>query len=234
MVKQYAEIPMPTRPSDPTPLEMAIYNYELKARDFHNTKNAQVSLNETAEDRAKRLLQRDQDWNHLRLERRKIAIQARQQEELEKYRTENREKSIKELSQEAHHPTQKLAKNLLAVGEPKPTTMHEPHHIIPGKGRHLKMLMVQCRLNLHAYGIGINDPTNGIWLRNFAKNKPDDWATPDSPSHRPLHTQKYEQWIADFFSNDNLPESVFTKRLSKVKRDLRNGTHPSNILNTYN
>lgn len=38
----YNSIPMPTRPSEPTPLEMAIYNYQKKARDFYINKNKEA------------------------------------------------------------------------------------------------------------------------------------------------------------------------------------------------
>ncbi len=226
MIKQYINIPMPTRPSNPSALEMAIYNYEIKAREFHNEKNYLASENECTSKKSERIEKRNRDWNHLMRERRRITAHVIQQEELERYRAVNKDKSVKDLAQEKHHPTSKLARNLRAVGEPKPTVIHEAHHIIPGKGRHLKAMMAVCRL----YGIGTNDPVNGVWLRNFSKNTSDDWATPEAPPHRPLHTKNYEEWISSSFSNDNLPETVFGARLCKVKHELKSGTHPSNIL----
>ena len=226
----YVNFPRPVRPENPSPLEMVIYQYELKASEFHNGRNKMASANETAKQKADRIAKRDRDWQHLRLERRKIAAHLKMQENLTAYREGNKQKSLSELASESHHPTKMLARNLQAVGEPKPTPMHEPHHIIPGAGKHRKQLMILSRLNLHAFGIGINDPLNGIWLRNFAKNTADDWATPESPAHRPIHTFNYETWISSQFSNDNLPETVFLSRLQTVKRKLRDGTHPENIL----
>lgn len=226
----YVNFPRPVRPENPSPLEMVIYQYELKASEFHNGRNKMAPANETAKQKADRIAKRDRDWQHLRLERRKIAAHLKMQENLTAYREGNKQKSLSELASESHHPTKMLARNLQAVGEPKPTPMHEPHHIIPGAGKHRKQLMILSRLNLHAFGIGINDPLNGIWLRNFAKNTPDDWATPESPAHRPIHTFNYETWISSQFSNDNLPETVFLSRLQTVKRKLRDGTHPENIL----
>ena len=227
---EYVNLPRPVRPEEPTPLEMIIYQYELKACDFHNGRNRQAPANETAAQKAERIAKRDRDWQHLRLERRKIAAHVKMQENLTAYREENKTKSVRELATEKHHPTKLLARNLQAVGEPKPTPMHEPHHVIPGAGKHQKVQIMRSRLNLHAFGVGINDPLNGIWLRNFAKNTPDDWTTPEAPAHRPLHTFNYETWISSLFSNDNLPESVFISRLQSVKRKLRDGTHPDNIL----
>ena len=226
----YVHFPRPVRPENPSPLEMVIYQYELKASAFHNGRNKMAPANETAKQKADRIAKRDRDWQHLRLERRKIAAHLKMQENLTAYREGNKQKSLSELASESHHPTKMLARNLQAVGEPKPTPMHEPHHIIPGAGKHRKQLMILSRLNLHAFGIGINDPLNGIWLRNFAKNTADDWATPESPAHRPIHTFNYETWISSQFSNDNLPETVFLSRLQTVKRKLRDGTHPENIL----
>ena len=223
-------IPKPERPNNPSPLELAIYNYEVKAREFHIEKAKIATDDEPASGKKLRILKSERDWEHLRLERRKIAAHIMLQEELVEYRTSNKSKSVKELSKESHHPTGKLARNLTATGEPKPTVMHEPHHIIPGKGCHQKVEMAVARMNLHAHGIGINDPLNGVWLRNFAKNTPDDWATPDSPAHRPIHTYNYETWINERFSNDNLPESVFLSRLQTVKREIKSGTHPQKIL----
>ena len=227
---EYVNFPRPARPENPSPLEMVIYQYELKASAFHNGRNSVAPANETAKQKADRIAKRDRDWQHLRLERRKIAAHLKMQENLTAYREGNKQKSLSELASESHHPTKMLARNLQAVGEPKPTPMHEPHHIIPGAGKHRKQLMILSRLNLHAFGIGINDPLNGIWLRNFAKNTADDWATPESPAHRPIHTFNYETWISSQFSNDNLPETVFLSRLQTVKRKLRDGTHPENIL----
>lgn len=91
------------------------------------------------------------------------------QQSLESYRAESEGSSVKELAEEEHHPTEKLAKFLRAAGEPKPTSYHEAHHIVCGKGRYRQRLTYAARLRMHSFGIGINDPTNGVWLRNFEK-----------------------------------------------------------------
>lgn len=157
-------------------------------------------------------------------------MHVRQQERLQNYRDSNTLKSIQDLAAENHHPTARLAKNLAAIGEPKPTKFHEAHHIIPGKGKYQQVEMAICRLNLHAFGVGINDPLNGVWLRNFGSSEKDDWATPKAPSHRPLHTFNYETWVGSQFLNDNLPAPVFMSRLRSAKRKLKYGTHPPEIV----
>lgn len=227
---QYVDIPKPERPLNPTPLEMIIYNYELKARQFHNARDRKAPVNEPLQSKQDRIAKRNRDWQHLKVERRKIAAHFALQTQLESYREANKQRPVMELLTENHHPTKRLARNLAAVGEAKPTTFHEPHHIIPGQGKFARPEMRVCRLNLHTFGYGINDPINGVWLRNYEKNRQDDWATPTAPSHRPIHTKEYERWISSQFLNDNLPEGIFLNRLRAVKSMLKTGTHPAHIL----
>lgn len=227
---KFTEIPKPERPLNPTPLEMIIYNYEVEARKFHNARNKTAPANESAEAKQVRIDKCNRDWQHLKIQRRQIAAQFKLQTQLTQYREACKQRSVFELQAENHHPTKTLARNLAAIGEAKPTTFHEPHHIIPGKGKYEQIDMELCRLNLHGFGYGINDPINGVWLRNYEQNKYDDWATPKSPSHRPLHNANYEDWISDQFLNDNLPEEIFTNRLRIAKYKLKTGSHPAYIL----
>ena len=123
--------PHPERPQNPSPLEMAIYNYELKAKEFHNKRIAQKGLE--GEELKKKMTR---DFNHLQKEKERITAHARLQTELKEYREQNAGSTITQLKQEKHHPTQKLARHLAAIGEPKPTKLHEAHHIICGKGQY--------------------------------------------------------------------------------------------------
>ena len=125
---------------------------------------------------------------------------------------------------------EKLAKYLAASGEPKPTTFHEAHHIVPGKGSHKQAKIIEVRLILHSHGIGINDPYNGVWLANFIRNKKDDWATPPAPTHRKLHSFNYETWIVENLDIEDLPTEAYLARLRNIKRQLKDGTHPGKIL----
>ncbi|CCN71474.1 putative large secreted protein [Vibrio nigripulchritudo SFn118] len=218
------------RPSNPSPMELGIYMYEKKAAKFHKERDKEAPLNETKSQKSKRLDQARRDKLHLLGERRKLAAHAKIQKELREYRTASLEKDEEDLVAENHHPTKILARNLLAVGEPKPTIQHEAHHIIPGKGRYLQEELIISRLNLHSFGVGINDPINGLWLTNFKKNKENDWATSDAPSHRSLHRYNYEKWISSNFSNDNLPEKTFLGRLTIIKRKIKNGKMPDKVM----
>lgn len=208
---------------------MIIYNYELKARDFHNARNKGAPANESVVAKKARIDKCNRDWQHLKVERRKIAAHFKLQTQLTQYRESCKQRTALELLAEKHHPTKNLAKNLAAVGEIQPTPFHEPHHIIPGKGKYAQAQIEVCRLNLHMFGYGINDPLNGVWLRNFEPNRPDDWATPLAPSHRPLHNKEYERWISGQFRNDNLPEEIFFNRLRTTKSKLKTGNLPDHI-----
>jgi hypothetical protein len=123
--------PRPTRPNDPSALEMSIYNFELKAKAFHDQR-----LDSSTNKNDKELLDKmNRDYDHLQHEKRRISSHVLLQKKLTAYRSSCASASEDDLLNEKHHPTDKLAENLTAVGEPKPTTMHEPHHIICGKGK---------------------------------------------------------------------------------------------------
>ena len=218
--------PIPQRPNNPTSMELAIYRFQVKARKYHINQAALANnKDKLASARSER------DAKHLDIERATIVSHSKAMEnKLIEYRKESKDKNPLELLKEEHHPTNILARNLRAVGEPKPTTFHEAHHIIPGKGRYIQASIIACRLNLHRHGVGINDPLNGIWLRNFKRNKPHDWATEKAPGHREIHRHNYESWITANFSNNRLPDQIFLNRLNKVKRQLRDGTMPEKVM----
>ncbi|MGF1725252.1 AHH domain-containing protein [Photobacterium nomapromontoriensis] len=158
-----------------------------------------------------------------------LAAQVQIQTSLTEYRESNKEKSPNELKKEPHHPTTVLSRNLTAIGEPKPSTIHDPHHIVMGTGRFRKMQMMLARLNLHVFGIGINDPINGVWLPRTKADK-GHWASPLAPAHKEIHRYNYETWITSLLSNDSLPESVYVNRLRSIKNKLKTGTYPTQII----
>ena len=85
-------------------------------------------------------------------------------------------------------------------------------------------------MTLHTFCIGINDPLNGVWLRNHPKNESYDWATPSSPSHSSIHRHNYEQWIGTQLGVRNITEQQFLAKLRIIKVQLKTGTHPSKVL----
>ncbi|XQW86705.1 AHH domain-containing protein [Thalassotalea piscium] len=216
--------PHPTRPNDPTPLELAIFNYELKAKEYHNQR-IKKNNSKDVQDKMKR------DFEHLQREKERITGHVKIQESLRVYRKNNADADLVELAEEKHHPTDKLARYLTAIGEPKPTTMHEAHHIICGKGKFRQAMLLEARFNLHICGIGINDPLNGAWLINFVKNKDQDWATPKAPSHRKIHRYNYETWIGNTLAPSvQLNKEQFFNRLRDVKIKIKTGKMPAKVL----
>ena len=171
------------------------------------------------------------DFDQLQREKQRITSHALIQESLNVYREKCENSTRSQLSVEEHHPTDKLARYLTAVGEPKPTQMHEAHHIICGKGRFRQAIMLRARLNLHLHGIGINDPVNGTWLINFAQNKEQDWATADAPAHRKIHRFNYETWIgANLGVRNNLNKVNFLNNLRNIKVKIKTGNMPPTVL----
>ncbi|MPW29940.1 hypothetical protein F9L16_13175 [Agarivorans sp. B2Z047] len=220
--------PHPTRPSNPNALELAIYQFELKAKKFHDAKLAGVPASSEEE---KALLEKmTRDYEHLEAEKSRITGLVIAQESLKAYREACSSASLKDLKEEAHHPTDRLARHLASVGEPKPTKRREPHHIVCGKGKFLRSRMMRARLNLHLNGIGINDPSNGVWMINFHKNKPEDWATPSTPSHRGIHRYNYETWITRHLGQTSLQKDIFERRLRHIKNQIKSGSLPAQVL----
>lgn len=221
-------IPSP-RPSNPTALELAIHRFEEQAKAYHYEKTKLAKATGQPSEIAKARAKLDRDWQHLQRERIRISTQAQLQRSLEDYRAAAKQKTEEELLAEPHHPTTVLARHLTAVGEPKPSRDHDPHHIIAGKGRFRPRAMEQARLGLHLHGIGINDAINGVWLPRYKANK-GHWATPESPAHREIHRHNYETWIWRLFGSNSLPETVVKQRLRVVKLKLRLGGYPSEIV----
>jgi len=217
--------PQPDRPQNPSALEMAIYNFELKAKSYFDEKQK--------ENPDEALLKKlTADYTHLQNEKKRIESIVIAQSFLEAYREDCDSSTAENLSKEAHHPTDKISRFLTAIGEPKPTENHEAHHIILGKGRFNPIAIYRARLNLHLLGIGINDPINGTWLINFEKNKKFDWATEKAPAHRKLHRHNYESWIGStlgYVLGKEMDKDKFINKLRAVKVKIKTGTLPSKI-----
>ena len=214
--------PQPIRPSNPSALEMAIYNFELKAKKHYDAKLKNSS------DKAQ-VAKMQRDFEHLQKEKQRMIAAATARDILNEYREYTNAATSEELEQEEHHPSNKLANYLAAAGEPKPTPDHEAHHIVPGKGRYKQSDILAARLTLHAWNIGINDPRNGVWLINFKKNNPDDWATSESVPHRNLHRHNYEKWVGETL-RVSLSQRDTENKLRMLKFKIQTNTMPPSVM----
>lgn len=228
-------------PKEANALEMAVYDYQKKAHEFHLKRCKSAPVNETAEQREKRIAEWDEISSYLEQERLKVSTLADIEQQLEEYRKKAWGKSRAELMKEKYHRNSVLPKNLAANGEPKPTMKHSAHHIVPGTGRWMQNLLYQVRLKLHSCGIGINDPLNGVWLIQD-RDHHGHGTTQHSAKHPDTYGWNYEHWIITqlrFLSvtppnkneyqttpNNNSP---FVARLIMLKSDLKNGAYPIKI-----
>ncbi|WKE65423.1 AHH domain-containing protein [Gallaecimonas kandeliae] len=244
MTYPYKPLAAPVRPENPTPLELAIYQFEKRCAEYHSKERAQKVANLSPKEQAKFSENQRLEWEHLQnlkaaLIAHDIATPAKQP--LADYRQAVTNKTLTERLQEPHHPPKVLARNLEADGDPQPSPRYAPHHIIMGKGRYRKPLMSAARLNLHLHGVGINDSVNGVWLvhnraeselwrtDNSTGEKPKHWATPDAPVHLPIHTYNYETWIYSQFGPRGIPKESFLRSLKTVKVQLKTGAYPQMI-----
>ncbi|RZK24916.1 MAG: hypothetical protein EOO43_06880 [Flavobacterium sp.] len=191
-----------------TPLEMAIHSYEEAAHKlicrYENLAKAHASESSTGTE-IQRKAERDECLRFLKLERAKLAVIADVQAQLALYRgsalaattgeSKDRNAAVRRLSVESHHPTNYLEKFMRAEGQPKPSSKHTAHHIVPGKGKD-PIVNVRTRLHLHQHGIGINDPANGVYLVHKDEYTPH-WSMPLSRGHKKYHTNLYETWVAN-------------------------------------
>lgn len=236
----YRQPPAPNAPPvAANALEWLVYDYQQKSHKYHSSLAAAIPENETPAEKAARLADWDKQAKHLERERRRAVTLADLEAKLEKYRQAAWGKSRQQLRLEKHSPTKILAKNLVANLEPKPSTLHEAHHIIPGVWTHPQMLDI--RLKLHDCRIGINDAFNGAWLPKLKVDK-GHHLTPDYSSHQETFGWNYQHWISVHLQsastlsrNPAEPQtnianaSPFVRTLLGIKQRLKSGTYPPEI-----
>jgi len=183
------------------PLDRAINEYSRKASEYFKKQLELEKLPPDVREKRKReLVEAKRFLEHQRMNAENYAsIQA----SLDLYREQGRnatkgsrsEVAIKQeaLVNEGHHPTSVLAKMLVADGQPKPSSRHSPHHIVPGRGKTKNAYL--ARVYIHGFGIRINDPDNGVWLPMYKKYTPH-WSMPEAKGHLEYHTEGYEAWVA--------------------------------------
>jgi len=226
----YEQPPAPNAPPKaPSPLELAIYQFEQKCQDYHLGIAKAAPADETPAQAQARNAAFHRDWNHLQGQRAQIIALTQIQAQLDKYRADNQKKSAMDMAAEPHHPTDDLADFMTAVAEPKPSPHHAAHHIVPGKGQYQQDRVMASRLNMHLHGIGINDPKNGAWLPKYKRYKYH-WATPKAPAHTEIHRYNYETWIASKLERGGLPKAAFEAQLRDIKTQLKFGGYPEQIL----
>jgi hypothetical protein len=212
-----------------TPLDLAIAQFEKQAKAYYSKKRQAPP--ENPDERLKRENELARALEHLKTERRKVAVLAQIQVRLAEYQGWGRKKADDnpfELLEEKHHPTTVLAGNMRADGRPQPSQRHSPHHIVQGKGKHPRTPDV--RLNLHLYGIRINDPDNGVWMPRTKADK-GHWSMPSAPAHSEIHTFNYETWI-NFLLSTLEGEEVIRSALVRIRILLRDGNQPKQVTAT--
>lgn len=208
-----------------SPLEAAIERYAAQAKAYYlKEQSLPKSLNK--QEREAKL---SKALEHLETERRFAETIVSVQSRLEDYRAagvKNKSGSSSSvLYAEKHHPTKTLARFMRTTGRPQPSKAHTPHHIVAGKGKTLNA--ARARILLHARGVRINDPDNGVWLVRLKKDTPH-WSMPKSTSHLCLHTHKYESWVFSSLRS-MLSEQAIRSRLKLLGCQLQEGKQPPKI-----
>ncbi len=185
------------RYDEKSPLDRAIEGYSQKAEQYYKDLNSsEHSLPDSRKKRKKALEDAKKFLGH---ERRFTEIMSTIQPDLDRYSALGRDATPGSGSEIAdnqrlqatveHHPTDTLERFMRAAPIPKPSSVHTAHHIAPGKGKTKSANL--ARINIHSFGIRVNDPDNGVWLPRFKEHTP----LPKSKGHLQYHTEGCEDWV---------------------------------------
>lgn len=210
-----------------SPLDLSIYEYERKCKDFYCRKAKPE--NETEAQRKSRLGELKTAKSQLDREFSRLMALVSVEEQLENYRNEFSDlktpQKLRAMDKEAHHPTDTLETNLRLAGRAQPSPRYSAHHIVEGKGKLADTKRV--RLHLAKYNIRINDPDNGVWMPMTDDDR-GHWAMPKCPPHSRIHTKKYEEWVRDEVIGQPSEQHIRNK-LIFIRNELKYGRQPLSV-----
>lgn len=233
-------------PLPKTPLQHNIDEFEKAAKQYHKLKHSTSRTKKERDDLDKELKTRLADLKARKLQlKTKACVQERTdlQVALASYQKSNSvqgnnsavtEEQYEWMDNEAHHPTKVLRENMAANGDLAPDKNCACHHIVEGKGRTIPdpdapkgpriqtQNAIMARVHLHMYGVGINDPDNGVYLPKYMKHTPH-WRFPKALPHANIHTFKYEEWVYNTLEPNESEQSV-RSALHKLRIMLEHGS----------
>lgn len=203
-----------------TPLEHNIAEFEKAAIEFHRLKTSKPisvegkkRLDQELLDRLAHLDKRLQDLSTQSYVQERVqmdlALNSYQGERLVPNGRKTTTLAMQKMMKlEPHHPTAQLRRNMEADGDLAPDENCDCHHIVEGRGKTRKnpddpsgprlqtQNAIMARAWLHRYGVGINDPANGVYLPAAMKFVPH-WRFPKAIPHANIHTFDYEEMVAN-------------------------------------
>lgn len=221
MDPDFRPFPGPELPDNPTPFDLAVYQHDYAQLEHQVMVTAMKAKQAALAQRQQLYKAQPHEWH----KKRQLRVLARQQRRLETYQAQSEQESYAFLVTEHRRLRPLLSRYLLASGEPRPSRQHVAYHIIPPKGRYLPAELAMARYNLHQFGVGINDPQNGVWL---ACDSP---SPSDATSLRFLTMQGkgYEYWIGTLLGAVHTNKRGFLALLSDIKLRLSFGGYPRSI-----
>lgn len=164
---------------------------------------------------------------HINAERGHIKTLAQITVRLEEYEQWVEKTSYENLLCDDTHDSDRLGKNLRAVGRSKPTDRYDAHAIVSGK----HTAAGESRIKLAEYQIGLDEPDNGVWLPRGGDDarKSNNWATPKSVPHSRIHRKSYYDFVQDRLRGLQTGNAVRVE-LQRIGDRLTAGALPPNIL----
>ncbi len=117
------------------------------------------------------------------------------------------------------HP-EALADSLEGVGLPRPSSIHEPHHIVPWSDPRA----ARAREILEEAGIGVDNAANGVWLPRTSRVTSENILNESLTSHDVVHTNRYFDKITEILEIYG-PEGA-DMALQRIGMSLELGTFP--------
>lgn len=116
-----------------------------------------------------------------------------------------------------------LAENLEAVGEPRPSQYHEPHHIVPEND----VRADRAREILEGAGVGVHDANNGVWLARTSRGVASESGITGGAftSHDSIHTTRYMTELTGRLESAQAADRVVDE-MQLVKLEIELGIFP--------
>lgn len=233
-------------PEPMKPIERTLLEFETAAKEYHALKLSKPTTAKQKQALDKELADRLADLQNRRRRLKvesSVAEQVAKQKALKEYRSANdivlgkdgvaADSRFGWMENEAHHPTDDLRRNMAAVGDVPPDDNCSCHHIVEGVGKLVKdpvsgakvrtQNSIEARATLHMFGIGINDPVNGVFLPKGMKYIPH-WRFPKALPHANIHTLAYEKLVNDSIKNLTGKQSIEAS-LFRVRTMLEQGSN---------
>lgn len=148
---------------------------------------------------------------------------------LEEYRQNAQSMTRGEITKEQHN-SEKLAKFMTAIGDPRPAAANlcHAHHIVSGRHPNAQ----RARMIMAFYKLRIDDALNGCWLpRSSASQAQMPGRLRNAVPHSRIHRKNYFAWLGSTIKTEFIKSRLDLERtLINIAFKLQTSTFPSWVM----